>query len=938
MKGFCVYLLFTLSAVITYATPLPGGIVRGYITARDQWQPVPAATVTIPGIAVALGSNDGFFSFSRLPAGRYLLVVQAAGYVTDSSYVTVNNHRPSVLYIRLQPVAALLDPVTVTHHTGTGSEAYGRLLEKESVALMHVVSAQSINQFADITVADAMQRVSSVSVLRDETGLASKAVVRGMDSKYSYTSVNGMVMPSADSRSRYLSPDLLPAGITHHIEVYKTLTAAQPGNAIGGVVNMVTRPVPDSPSFSIRLATGYSQLFLQRQMLAFNSSVVKSRSPYERYGAGHMATGSDFTKANLSFYNKHPLPDVQGAITWSRRFFAQKLGILLSGGSQAIHTGADGFLLLQNNEPQPGNIPGVTDFIRRQYSNAGKRSYLYTALDYRFNTRHHLRLYQLYTNRLDIESRSSVDTSLAEGRSGPGTGRIAIMQRSRLHRQAVKHLHLQGDHRLGKAFTLNWSGVYATANGSYPDWAELTANTGRLPDAGGIIRQTPLLLAPLNRQWLRNKEKEAAVYAGLQYTPAVLQQKLVLSAGTLLQHHTRDNFYNAYLFNPAITSGNGQAFGGIGQAVWLNNNGPQNPFGSVSTSGTYTARENIDAWYTQASWHSGRLRLAAGLREERTAQQVYSAAGRAVHIRYHDWLPSLHLGYTPGAQQELKLSYYRALSRPSLYDITFFNMEYDDYNMAGNPFIQRTTADNIDLRYQLYAPALFHTLQLTFFYKQLYHPYERTLLGPADTLYPVPSDGLPYTSASRLTEQLRNYGTARNYGLEFLLVKYFHTLGITAGYTYTSSRISQAKKYKQRANAQDPSSDIVTVTRMQQRPLQGQSKHLAQLGISYRMPRYGCIVQLVAVYTGKRISEVSGWYGLDNWQKGYTMLDLSLEKTYGSRWRFFAKATNLLNAGTQLYLNGSLPGLPGQTAQGKTLVETAAGRSQYLVGVQYNIR
>ena len=265
-------------------------------------------------------------------------------------------------------------------------------------------------------------------------------------------------------------------------------------------------------------------------------------------------------------------------------------------------------------------------------------------------------------------------------------------------------------------------------------------------------------------------------------------------------------------------------------------------------------------------------------------------------------------------------------------------MDYDDYNVAGNPFLKRSTAANLDLRYELYAPGILDELQVTAFYKHINNPYEKTLLSAADTLYPIPENGLSYIPASKLTEQLRNYGEANNYGFEFSVVKNFNKICITANYTFTSSRIDQAKKYKQREDPQNPASGVVTVTRLQQRPLQGQSKHLANLSLSYRLPRYGWTAQVLGVYTGRRINEVSGWYELDDWQKGSAMLDFSLEKVVGKRWRFFAKAANLLHAGTRVYVHGNMAGIPEQTERGKIIIENENSGSSFLVGAQYRIK
>jgi hypothetical protein len=792
--------------------------------------------------------------------------------------------------------------------------------------------------------ADAVQRASGVSMAADQSGVLTKAVIRGMDTKYSYTSVNGFSLPSPDDRSRYLALNLLPANIIDRLEVYKTLTPAMPGNAIGGLMNIVTPEVPSKQQFSVRLATGYSQTFFQRPFLSFNSKVVQQQSPYEKYGANYYAKGSDFTKDNVSFQQTHPRPDMQANVFWGKKFLQGKVGAVVNLGAQNIKEGYGSFFIVQNNEPQLNNVPGITDFTKREYSINSDRRNAYARIDYSPNSKNHFQVSELYTWKRDIESRDWVDTSLAEGRTGYGTGRIAFSQRSRVHDQSLQHINVQGSHQVKDMFFFDWAAIYANAKGSYPDWAEYGANTGRILGANGAITQTPVLLAPMNRIWMHNSEKEKAASANFTYARKNNPHQLQLKTGALLQFRNRDNFYNQYFFNPAFTQANGQPFTDVYHAIWYNDNGPQNPLGSTNTPGTYTATENISAFFGEIDFKVKKMEFVAGVRNELTKQTVTSSVpptdnlGKEVKISYSDWLPSLHMRYVLNEKESVRFSYYKALSRPALYDITFFNMNYDDYNVAGNPFLKHSTANNFDLRYELYNLRILNELQVTAFYKQVTNPYEKTLLNANDTLYPVVNGGSSYTAATKITEQLRNFGSAYLYGADISLVKNFGNLSIAGNYTFTSSHIVQSKKYKQRENPQDGASDIVTTTRLQNRPLQGQSDHIASMNVSYRIPRWDCAIQVTGVYTGKRIENVSGWYNMDNWQKAYTTLNLSIEKTVAHHFRFFARAGNLLNAQPVVYINTApVDGIPEQTAKGKLIIEKTHTYAQYVMGVEFKL-
>lgn len=920
------------------------GTVMDFVYDR-QGQPVSNVSVELEATGrSALSDSQGHFLFERVPSGTHLLIFRAIGYLTDSVAFSLTSYAQDTSFdVRLHILVTPLNTVTVKGGIAPGLTHQENIKERESLSLLYLISERSIEESADMNVGDIVQRASGVSVIRDETAIADKAVIRGMDPKYSYMPVNGIPIPSPDDRSRYLPMDVFPAGMIDHLEVYKVRSAPIQGDAIGGMINIVTHPVPKGRKFSFQLTTGYGQLFLQRPFLAFNSSAVQFKSPYERYGSLYNAKGSDFTKSNLSFYSKHPGPDMQGNVQWGSHFFHQKIGVFTALSWLHGHTGSNNFLILQNNEPQLNNVPGITDFITRHYSTTNNKQALYSTVEYHINDNNDLKLYQFYIRNDHIEARNSIDTSLSEGRSGPGTGRIALMMRSRWHQQSIEHLALRGKHQLSPQLALDWSEALSEAKGRYPDWAELTANTGRLLGAGGEVYQTPLLLAPLDRTWLHNTEKERDFAGNLHYIPFRSPIFLQLSGGSLLQFRHRDNFYNNYTFSPSITEGNGQPYTDIYHAQWLNDNGPQNPRGTVNTPGTYTARENITAFYGEGKIHIDSLTAVAGLRAERTVQDIHSAVdpdsryGNRIYIHFNDWLPSFQAQARLNEKQNIKISYYKAISRPSLYDVTFFNVDYDDYNVAGNPFLKRSIADNFDIRYELYNSKVLNKLQGTIFYKRIHHPFEQTLLNAGDTLYKLPENGRSYIPVSKLTEQLRNYNTAQNWGIELTLAKGWDKLYIEGNYTFTSSRIQQTKRYKERSDPGDPHSDIMIVARKEIRPLQGQSEHVASLSFIYHSPLDGLTVRLNGAYNSRRIADVSGWYGLDSWEKGYMALNLSAEKSLHSRWHLLFKVANLLDSRNRTYINGVPSGLPEQTERGHILIKNSQSMCSALLGIRYEI-
>ena len=843
-----------------------------------------------------------------------------------------------------------LPEVTIKGFKDGGTLQNAIRLQKASGLIIDIIPEEAIQRSTDLTVADVTRRVNGLSVTTDNAGQSSHTIIRGMDPKYNYTLVDGIKIPSPGDRSRYIPLSLFPADMVQRVEVYKSLTPDMEGDAIGGVVNMVLRDAPESPFFKVRLMSGYNQTFFDQSYLAFNSRVVERKSPYELHGPGYQATGADFTKDNLSFNHKKPMPDLLGSLTWGRRFAHQKFGLLMAADYQDIKRGSPNYFIPQNNEPGLNNTPGLTDFYSNNYSTTLIRQGVHAKMDYVFNPRNSIGLYQFYTSQQDIESRYRVDTSLSLGRTGPGTGRITFSDRSRIHLQHIYSSSLRGNHILSPHFSVRWTSAWSVATGLYPDWSELSAGTARLEGSNGSVTQTPLLLDGMTRTWLRNRERDFSTYVYLDYHRTVGDHQLSVGFGGLYRDKERDNFYNNYIFQPAITTTQGQPFTDIYHAEWTNNNGPQNPLGAVANPNTYAAHEYIGAGYVSLQWKGKRAEYVAGVRYEDTRQAFVSSVdptvsyGKEGSIRYHDYLPSVQMKYRvdESGKELLRASWYRSISRPALYDVTFYSIEYEDYREAGNPFLRRSHADNIDLRYEYY-PGGLDLLQGGIFYKHISDPYERTLLNANDELYPIASQGLSYTPAGELTAQMRNAEAANDYGLELAVTKYFGLFGVQADYTYTYSHIGQPAKFKTRQDPADPSSDLVTVSRTESRPLQGQSPHLGSLSFLYQDGRSGWNARVSAIYTGRRIYSVSGWYDLDYWQRGYTVLDASVEKRLGRRVRVFAKINNLFNTTTTVDLMKANPDfasklLPGQQRADRITVMRQVDRAVYYAGVQWSLR
>ena len=279
----------------------------------------------------------------------------------------------------------------------------------------------------------------------------------------------------------------------------------------------------------------------------------------------------------------------------------------------------------------------------------------------------------------------------------------------------------------------------------------------------------------------------------------------------------------------------------------------------------------------------------AGLRAEHTRQGytlLYATEGAANdgEQSYTDLLADAHVKWVIHHNANLRLSYYKAINRPSFFEIVPYHIINEDYNECGNPNLEHTVAHNFDLRYEFF-PQQSEQVMVCIFYKDIHNPIEYGMTAIGQETFYTPG----------------NYGNASNWGVEVDVMKYFNRFGIKANYTYTHSKITTAKLRE--LTAADGS--IYTDYADQSRPLFGQAAHVFNASLLYKDSKRGWDAQVAGSYTGKRIAVIDRFYQNDRWDAPLWQLDASAEKKFKGGWSVFVKAQNLLNTSLIRYYNAN---------------------------------
>ena len=870
-------LLFTLAFVLLAVVGAEAQTLTGQVTDASTGDPMIGATVTLKETGrKQLVHLDGKFIFHNVSAGHYHVSITSAAYKTFEKEIDITAGRNETMDISLEHATKEMDVVTVTSAAGS-SERNVRALEKNSYQLTNILSAKNIQLLPDITVANVLQRVSGVTIERSGSGEARYPIIRGMEKRYINTLVNGIKIPSPDNKNRFVPLDLFPSELLERLEVSKSLTPSMEGDAIGGTINLVMKDAPQTKLFQVNFASGYNNIFGNETYQKFDKGSINKKSPAELHGNNYTAVPADFPVNHLNYTERKTPINTTFGLTFGNRFGrARQFGFIISGSYQNIFRGTTSNFFLPNSQPGLNNIPLFSDLQLRKYSVQSTRGGLNGKFDYHINDRNKISFSSTFVRLDDYQTRIIYDTVALNSL-------VTNSQRSTWQYQSIYNATLQGTHRVSPKTTIDWSLVYSIANNHIPDQSQFSHQYAIVSTS-----LTTDKLQSMSRLWSHNSDKDLSAYLNFTRHTKLLGKEFEFKTGGLLRDKKRDNVYTPYSLSPVLN----ETFTNINSATFVFS--PASAGQATITGNNYTFTEIVGAGYVQGRWNlAKRFEALGGVRLENTIQQFenglsIAADAKSGTVQYLEWLPSGQLKYALTPNQNLRLSYYRALARPGFAEMINDGVDGEFFKEVGDPqHLKHSLADNLDLRYEWYHSNADQVL-LGVFYKNIKDPIEISAVKPqgVNSLYLVPV----------------NIGNATNYGFEAVVTKFFGNFGVSANYTYTKSSITNDSLLISTRNS---SGAIVSSRVSETRPLQGQSNHIGNFSFIYKNPKIGLDFQAALVYTGERISILSPYLGLNYWQSPTTQLDFSFEKRLVKKLTIYGKVNNVTNAPFELSVHQS---------------------------------
>ena len=256
----------------------------------------------------AVSDDQGQFRITDVPAGEYTLTVSYVGFAPFSTTARVEAGQTANVDAVLK-VASQSDQVIVTGERLQG-EAEAINIERMSDDILQVLPAKVINSLPNTNVADAVGRLPSVSLERDE-GEGKYVQIRGTEPRLSNVTINGVNVPSPEGVVRNIKLDAVPADLVERIEVFKTLSANQDADGIGGTVNLVTKTAGEKPTYNIGGQGGYTPIQGGRTLGGFDGTLGKRFGTEKKLG---FLLGGTFDRNNRGIDDLEP---TQAATTFN---------------------------------------------------------------------------------------------------------------------------------------------------------------------------------------------------------------------------------------------------------------------------------------------------------------------------------------------------------------------------------------------------------------------------------------------------------------------------------------------------------------------------------------------------------------------------------------------------------------------------------------------
>lgn len=904
------------------------GLIRGSILDQENGEPIFGVSIFVIDTYTGTSTDfDGKFDI-ELPAGLYDLRITYVSYKTViiESVEVVSDEVTVLNDIMLVKSVEEMDEVVVTASAINTSEVAMMSRKMKSANLMDGITAQQFDRVGDSDAADALKRVTGVSI---EGG--KYVFVRGLGDRYTKTMLNSIDIPSLDPDKNSLQIDIFPTNLIDNMVINKSALADMPADFTGGIVNIETKSFPEEHFFDVSASIGYNpDMHFNSEFLNYSGSGTDFLgfdngkrdlppgaenatipSPISGDSPEQVSNFLQGFNSTLGPYSTTNPMDYSIGLSLGNQFRVasdKRLGYILSATYRNSYSHYNNY---QFGEYQTQPDPTVFDLVyaTRQNGVVSERNVLAGGLaGIAYKTSRSK--YNLTGMHLQNGESSATNFFIDNSESAPGqSGYTADSYNLVYGERSVTNFMLRGTHYFTRSnWEIDWRVSPTYSRMEDPDIRK-TAYTL------SVSGQAPRFVAGAggnpSRIWREMEEINYAARLDLTKDYQLLNNPSTLKFGASYVYKERD--YEILTFDmqnfgswPEFTGDPSEILRSEniypnGTIYYQSGNPDPNPNKYNSTV------DNFSAYLSNEFNPLMDLRVYLGLRAENyiqrhTGRDALFAQGDVNGNNLDndkvldalDFFPIANLTYNLSDNQNVRLSYSKTIARPSFKELSFAQIldPISDRIFNGGLFaigewdgnLTETRINNVDFRWERFSTEG-QLLSVSFFYKSFNDPIELVRVQAQVT-------------SSEF--QPRNVGNGEVFGAEFEFRK---TLGFISSslkdfffngnLTIVESQIDMTNQEFLARKSREKEGQSVSNTRQ----MAGQAPFMVNAGLQYDNRAVGIDAGFFYNLKGETLTIVGGGLFPDVYASPYHNLRFNLNKSLGEEGRTVINLSmsNLLN-------------------------------------------
>ena len=257
------------------------GAISGKVTDPQGAVLQGAEIVLEPAGVHAVSDEQGRFFISNVVVGHYTINVTYVGFSALVKEVEVSAGQAIAVDAKMELSSVSTEVLVSAERAAGEAEAINR--ERSADNIVQVLPADVIRSLPNANMADALGRLPSVTLERDE-GEGKYVQVRGTEPRLTNTTIDGINVPSPESGVRQIKFDAIPADLVESVEINKTLQPNMDGDGIGGSVNLVTKTATERPTVALSGMGGYMPILGGRSQVESTGTIGQRFGADKRFG------------------------------------------------------------------------------------------------------------------------------------------------------------------------------------------------------------------------------------------------------------------------------------------------------------------------------------------------------------------------------------------------------------------------------------------------------------------------------------------------------------------------------------------------------------------------------------------------------------------------------------------------------------------------------